>query len=609
MEDPQGSTPSRRPDQSLFEALPGVLSDFAPLALVLLDEDLRVLWMSESARQAPRVVTDDPIGRSLGEVITPGIMTDELSKVLTTGLDRRIDTLVTLGDGRQRELVAFPVEVEGRRCVGLVFVMLTAALHRLLDEHVLRESLLADAAQLGVWRLDLRTNRLEGNSWYARVNDVGTPDPPRFRGDVADRIHPDDIDRVHATIDQAVATGEPYAMKYRLVGPHGEAKTVQSRGSLVPGRPHELFGVVMDVTESEIAAEREAGHHLRESLLTDAAQLGVWEWDRASGRTVWNEWHERLFGYEPGTPERTFEEWSSRVHPDDLARTSAVLLQATKHGRLFESSYRVVLPDGGIRHLEGRGQLDPNDPMHMVGVVYDVTERVRAADREAELQREALAASDAERDRIAADIHDGPLQALSAAWLRLTTLATRLDGRADDDDAELARLARDVARSLAETNQELRDVLGRLRSLPVDSSVDTFAHHVGDLADDLHERGEAEFSVEVDAGPRTTLPGLVLATAYRIVAEAMINASAHSGAHRIDVAVRAEGDVLVITVADDGSGFDTAAPAPSGHFGLSIMRQRAEGLQGSLAVHSAPGQGTRVVALLPLDPIDADAAD
>ena len=242
-------------------------------------------------------------------------------------------------------------------------------------------------------------------------------------------------------------------------------------------------------------------------------------------------------------------------------------------------------------------------------VLYDVTERVRAADREAELQREALAASDAERDRIAADIHDGPLQALSAAWLRLTTLATRLDGRADDDDAELARLARDVARSLAETNQELRDVLGRLRSLPVDSSVDTFAHHVGDLADDLHERGEAEFSVEVDAGPRTTLPGLVLATAYRIVAEAMINASAHSGAHRIDVAVRAEGDVLVITVADDGSGFDTAAPAPSGHFGLSIMRQRAEGLQGSLAVHSAPGQGTRVVALLPLDPIDADAAD
>ena len=113
MEDPQGSTPSRRPDQSLFEALPGVLSDFAPLALVLLDEDLRVLWMSESARQAPRVVTDDPIGRSLGEVITPGIMTDELSKVLTTGLDRRIDTLVTLGDGRQRELV-----VEEHQCDG-----------------------------------------------------------------------------------------------------------------------------------------------------------------------------------------------------------------------------------------------------------------------------------------------------------------------------------------------------------------------------------------------------------------------------------------------------------------------------------------------------------
>ncbi len=465
-------------------ALPSVLGDFAPVALMLLDDELRIVWASETTARSMKQTVDGMTGRHLRDVQRPGMLTDDVVAVLITGLERRVDAVLAWGDGRERDVVVFPVDVAGRRCIGFAAVLITAAVHRTLDEHELRESLLADAARLGVWRHDLRDGSVRGNSWFRIIHDVGTPAAPRSRAELATRIHPDDRDLVRATIDQAVAAGEPYSMTYRLVGPNGEAKTVQSRGSVVPGRPHELIGVVMDVTAAETAAAREA-----------------------------------------------------------------------------------------------------------------------------ELQREALAASDAERDRIAADIHDGPLQALSAAWLRLTTLATRLDGRADDDDAELARLARDVARSLAETNQELRDVLGRLRSLPVDSSVDTFAHHVGDLADDLHERGEAEFSVEVDAGPRTTLPGLVLATAYRIVAEAMINASAHSGAHRIDVAVRAEGDVLVITVADDGSGFDTAAPAPSGHFGLSIMRQRAEGLQGSLAVHSAPGQGTRVVALLPLDPIDADAAD
>ncbi|MFN8020771.1 MAG: PAS domain-containing protein [Acidimicrobiales bacterium] len=610
--DPQGSTATTQAPDALVAVLPAVLGDFAPVALMLLDDELRIVWASETTARSMKQTVDGMTGRPLRDVQRPGMLTDDVVAVLIAGLERRVDVVLAWGDGRERDVVVFPVDVAGRRRIGFAAVLITAAVHRTLDEHELRESLLTDAARLGVWRHDLSDGSVQGNSWFRIIHDVGTPETPRSRAELATRIHPDDRDRVRATIDQAVATGEPYSMTYRLVGPNGEAKTVQSRGSVVPGRPHELIGVVTDVTESEIAARREADQRLRESLLTDAAQLGVWEWDRATGRTVWNEWLERLFGYEPGTPERTFDEWASRVHPDDLAHTIAILLRAMEHGGLFESSYRVVLPDGEIRHLEGRGQLDPNDPTHVVGVVYDVTERMRAAAREAELQREALASSDAERDRIAADIHDGPLQALSAAWLRLTTMATRLDAREGDGDVALAAMAREVAQSLAETNQELRDVLGRLRSLPVDSSIDTFAHHVGDLADDLGERGEAEFAVDVDAGHRSELPGVVLATTYRIVAEGMINASAHAGAQHVDVSVRVEGDVLVATVADDGRGFDTAAPAPPGHFGLSIMRQRAEGARGTLAVHSAPGHGTRVVALLPLgplDPIDADLAD
>jgi signal transduction histidine kinase len=261
----------------------------------------------------------------------------------------------------------------------------------------------------------------------------------------------------------------------------------------------------------------------------------------------------------------------------------------------------VVLPSGEVRHLEGRGQLDPADLSFMVGVVYDVTERELAAAREAELQLQALHASDVERDRIAADLHDGPLQALAAAWMRLGILASRLDRlEMHEEGEELSSLAREIAASLGRTNQELRDVLARLQSLPVDASLDTFVQHVADLGEELAERNGFVFEMRADAGGLETLPGPVLATMYRIVAEAVRNAAAHARPHRVVVDVRVTEERLVGTVTDDGEGFDTSAPGPAGHFGLAIMRQRATGLKGSTTVRSSPGSGTTVTVVLPL---------
>ena len=84
----------------------------------------------------------------------------------------------------------------------------------------------------------------------------------------------------------------------------------------------------------------------------------------------------------------------------------------------------------------------------------------------------------------------------------------------------------------------------------------------------------------------------------RIVREAVTNAVRHGGASHIDIVFEA-GQSPALRILDDGVGFDPAAAAGSGHLGLVSMRERAEAIGASLAVRSAPGQGTTVEVLWP----------
>ena len=91
----------------------------------------------------------------------------------------------------------------------------------------------------------------------------------------------------------------------------------------------------------------------------------------------------------------------------------------------------------------------------------------------------------------------------------------------------------------------------------------------------------------------------------RVMREALLNAQHHSHARHIHLCLQREGSELVISVADDGDGFDPdATPAANGrhHFGLKIMRARAARVGGHVDIQSAPGRGTRVALSLPVEP-------
>jgi len=115
-----------------------------------------------------------------------------------------------------------------------------------------------------------------------------------------------------------------------------------------------------------------------------------------------------------------------------------------------------------------------------------------------------------------------------------------------------------------------------------------------------------EFSVQngiaVDleaAGPLGPVPPATEVQAVRIIQEALMNVRKHAAADRARVRIARDGAWLRVAIEDDGIGWNRQASPQGLHFGLQMMRERAEGLGGRLEVETAPGQGTRIVATLP----------
>ena len=208
-----------------------------------------------------------------------------------------------------------------------------------------------------------------------------------------------------------------------------------------------------------------------------------------------------------------------------------------------------------------------------------------------------------ERQRIAADMHDGLAQIVSILGLKVDEVMELVDAGSDreavDELSEIREIVEqvsaDVRRSIAslhETPQLRRSLQELLSDLP-----DQLPLEDGPAVD-LVFRVQEPLFLSRDQGTQ----------AMPVVQEALLNARRHAQAQRITLLLERQGQEVSIAVEDDGRGFDPGLwwKGSQDHFGLSIMHARAARIGASLQVDSAPGQGTRVVLILPLDGRDYD---
>jgi signal transduction histidine kinase len=222
-------------------------------------------------------------------------------------------------------------------------------------------------------------------------------------------------------------------------------------------------------------------------------------------------------------------------------------------------------------------------------LVVLLSRRLSRAARERErLLEAAVRASDAERLRIARDLHDGVVQDLSGSSMALSALAAHAD---EPHRRELE----DVGRSLRVSMRSLRSLLVEI--YPPDLHTAGLAAAVDDLVAPLVAAGT---TVDVDVSGADGAPRPAVALVWRVAQEAVRNVARHARADRMSLTVRHEDDRLVLEVVDDGVGFDPTTAPSDDHFGLRATESLVREHGGTWEVESAPGSGTMVRVEVPV---------
>lgn len=277
-----------------------------------------------------------------------------------------------------------------------------------------------------------------------------------------------------------------------------------------------------------------------------------------------------------------FEGWPS-AHPDMADFLGLPVKDGDEiMGALFLANKRCPKPEGGCGFTE--------EDEELLGILAQHAAIALTNARLYERSRELTIAE--ERSRLAHELHDAVSQKLFSLRLTAQAAAALVDRDPDRAKGELQQ----VAQLAAEAADELRAAVVELRpaALDEDGLVNTLRTQI-QVLDRAHSARVTFDTCGIRALPATQEEALL-----RVAQEALHNALRHSGAEEVDVLLVRRGQGAVLSVTDNGKGFEPRAVRRAGrHLGLVSMRDRASGVGGRLTVESEPGKGTTVEMEVP----------
>jgi signal transduction histidine kinase len=362
-------------------------------------------------------------------------------------------------------------------------------------------------------------------------------------------------------------------------------------------------------------------------LALDASRVGVWNYDADRGVLAWDARMGAVFGMPADPVPHGHDDWRSRVHPEDVDRAEAEFLQAIRGTGRYASEYRVVLPDGDVRHIRAVGAVcREGGTTRIVGAGWDVTEEARRRSELEARRREAEGASRAKSQFLATVGHEirSPMNGLTGMLDLL--LRTNLD----DEQRARAQVARGSAQHLLSILDDLLDLLkveeNRVVLAPAPVDPARMARDVVTLFSAGIEGRNLRLVTSLD-GP---LPGSVVCDAKRlrqVLLNLVGNAVKFTVAGSVELRLgydERDGGRLQVAVRDTGVGIsdegrrnlfqrfvqvDGAATQGRGGsgLGLAICKDLVELMGGEIRVDSVPGLGSTFCFWIPAPA--ADAAD
>jgi PAS domain S-box-containing protein len=351
---------------------------------------------------------------------------------------------------------------------------------------------------------------------------------------------------------------------------------------------------------------RKAEAKLRESekrfrVMADTTPGLIWMCDPEGKIIFLNERRLAFTGPEPNGG--CGDMWTEYVHPDDRNTVLNAFTRSLKSHQPFSKEYRLRRHDGVYRWLfdvvtpraNGDGSF-----AGFIGWAIDITDQKLAQAAFEKVSGRLIDAQERERSRIARDLHDDISQKLALLSIELEQANQSTDGlpasskaRFEEIQKRCSEIANDVqslSHRLHYSNLDYLGIVAAIRSL------------CRDLA--KHRRVSIAFR---DESVPEHLPKDVALCLFRVVQEALQNAVKHSKVRQFSVELRATNDGLQLEVSDAGVGFDMKEAMRHPGLGLVSMQERVHLLNGRFSLESRPGEGTKIIATVPVIPDEARA--
>jgi two-component system sensor histidine kinase DegS len=350
------------------------------------------------------------------------------------------------------------------------------------------------------------------------------------------------------------------------------------------------------VAITELLRQSEAKYR---ALFEDASD-GILIHDMNGIITEANKACEKLLGY---TVQELVGSKASQFVRGDALALAHMVRERLLSGERIEQRYeqRLTRKDGDEAIVQIATRLITADgkPVGFENIARDVTEERRMRDNLRFYLKQVLRAQEEERKRLSRELHDDTSQSLLLLIHRLDAIASdsedKLPKPVQEQLTELHGLAVSILDGLRRYAQELRPAI--LDDMGLVAALEW-------LAENVNREQETKVSVEVSGKEQEISPEAKLVL-FRIAQEALNNVKKHSRATRARVHLEYKSDKIILTVTDNGKGFELprrlSDMANQGKLGLTGMEERARLLKGTLLVQSKPGEGTVVTAELPLN--------
>jgi PAS domain S-box-containing protein len=258
-------------------------------------------------------------------------------------------------------------------------------------------NIVLEAAHMGVWEWDIKTNKLR---WSGSIQELYLH-PTRSFSESFDEymkvVHPDDRSKIINGLKSSLQLLKPYYVEHRVIRKDGTVRWLEAYGNVYKnktGEPISMTGTVQDVTSRKLIEKERQDWKTRHEMISSSTGLVIYDYDIASGDIVWSGNSLEVLGYDPYEL-GNIDQWIRQIHPDDRQEAFDLLGIAQRELKPYDVYYRFEKKNGDYCHMHDRGFFIANSngkALRMLGMLHDVTEQVRAQEslRESELRYRTL---------------------------------------------------------------------------------------------------------------------------------------------------------------------------------------------------------------------------